>query len=159
MNYIKLQQDLIKTANNRDEKGKMFNGFYVKREFETIIGPNQSQVFILPNECLYIDVEKIFNSKEVPTFERVLSKIETDENYSLLKNEEILERHKYNKKNIDVYRFENSNLNEKIYLDKKLMKYYDTDKLVIYGGNNKQPVKIYEGDLFVGVLAPVWIQD
>ena len=159
MNYIKLQQDLIKAANNRDEKGKAFNGFYLKREFETIIGPNRSQAFVIPNEQLYIDVEKVFNGREVPTFERVLSKIETDENYTHLKHEEVLERRVYNKKKIDVYRFENQNLKEKIYLDKKLMKYYDMDNLVIYGGNNKQPVKIYENDLFIGVLAPVWIQD
>ena len=159
MNYIKLQQDLIKAANNRDEKGKEFNGFYVKREYETIIGPNQSQVFVIPNEQLYIDVEKVFNGKEVPTFENVLYKIETNENYTFLKNEDVLERHVYNKKKIDVYRFENTALNEKIYLDKKLMKYYDMDNLSIYGGNNKQPVKIYENGKFVGVLAPVWIQD
>ena len=159
MNTLKLQNDLIKAAANRDEKGKAFNGFYLKREYETIIGPNQSQAFIIPNEQLYIAVEKVFNGREVPTFERVLSKIETDENYTHLKNEDVLERHVYNKKKIDVYRFENPVLNEKIYLDKKLMKYYDMDKLVIYGGNNKQPVKIYEDDLFIGVLAPVWVQD
>ena len=50
MNYIKLQQELIKSANSRDEKGKAFNGFYVKREYETLIGLNQSQVFVIPNE-------------------------------------------------------------------------------------------------------------
>ena len=159
MDYIKLQQDLIKAANSRDEKGKAFNGFYVKREFETIIGPNQSQVFVIPNEQLYIDVEKVFNSREVPTFENVLYKIETNENYTFLKNENVLEQRVYNKKKIDVYRFENTRLNEKIYLNKKLMKYYDMDNLSIYGGNNKQPVKIYENGKFVGVLAPVWIQD
>ena len=159
MNYIKLQQDLIKAANNRDEKHKAFNGFYVKREFETIIGPNQSQVFVIPNEQLYIDVEKVFNGREVPTFERVLSKIETNENYTFLKNESVLERHVYNKKKIDVYKFENTSLNERVYLNKKFMKYFDMDNLSIYGGNNKQPVKIYENGKFVGVLAPVWIQD
>ena len=159
MNYIKLQQELIKAANNRDEKHKAFNGFYVKREFETIIGPNQSQVFVIPNEQLYIDVEKVFNGREVPTFENVLYKIETNENYTFLKNENVLEQRVYNKKKIDVYRFENQNLNEKIYLNKKLMKYYDMDNLSIYGGNNKQPVKIYENGKFIGVLAPLWIQD
>ena len=159
MNYIKLQQDLIKVANSSDEKGKAFNGFYVKREYETIIGPNQSQVFVIPNEQLYIDVEKVFNGREVPTFENVLYKIETNENYTFQKNENVLEQRVYNKKKIDVYRFENQNLNEKIYLNKKLMKYYDMDNLSIYGGNNKQPVKIYENGKFIGVLAPVWIQD
>ena len=159
MNTLKLQNDLVKAAINRDEKGKAFNGFYVKREYETIIGPNQSQVFVIPNEQLYIDVEKVFNGREVPTFENVLYKIETNENYTFLKNENVLEQRVYNKKKIDVYRFENTKLNEKIYLNKKLMKYYDMDNLSIYGGNNKQPVKIYENGKFVGVLAPVWIQD
>ena len=100
MNYIKLQQDLIKAANNRDEKGKAFNGFYVKREFETIIGPNQSQAFVIPNEQLYINVEKVFNGREVPTFENVLYKIETNENYTFLKNENVLEQRVYNKKKL-----------------------------------------------------------
>lgn len=159
MNYIKLQQDLVKAAFNRDEKSKAFNGFYLKREFETIIGPNHSQAFIIPNEQLYIDVERVFKDKEVPTFEKVLSNIENDKDYALLKNANALEHHVYNKKKIDVYRFENQVLNEKVYLDKRLMKYYNMDSLVIYGGNNKQPVKIYEDDLFIGVLAPVWIQD
>lgn len=159
MNYIKLQQDIIKAAANRDEKGKMFNGFYLKREFETIIGPNRSQAFIIPNEQLYINVEKVFNAREVPTFENVLSKIETNENYTFLKNDNVLEQRVYNKKKIEVYRFENPNLKEKVYLDKKLMKYYDMDNLSIYGGNNKQPVKVYEGEKFIGVVAPVWIKD
>lgn len=159
MNYIKLQQDILKAAANRDEKGKAFNGFYLKRELETVIGPNRSQAFVIPNEQLYIDVEKVFKGKEVPTFENILSKIETDESYALLKNANALERHVHNKKKIDVYRFENMVLKKKIYLDKRLLKYYDMENLVVYGGNNKQPVRIYEGDLFVGVLAPVWIQD
>lgn len=64
MNYIKLQQDIIKDAFNRDEKGKAFNGFYVKREFETIIGPNQSQAFIIPNDELYILTLKKFSTVE-----------------------------------------------------------------------------------------------
>lgn len=159
MNYIKLQQDIIKAAANRDEKGKMFNGFYVKREFETIVGPNRSQAFIIPNEQLYINVEKVFNAREVLTFENVLYKIQNNENYTFLKNDNVLEQHVYNKKKIEVYRFENPNLNKKIYLDKKLMKYYDMDNLSIYGGNNKQPVKIYENGKFIGVVAPVWIKD
>jgi len=159
MNYIKLQQDLIKAAANRDEKGKAFNGFYLKREFETVIGPDHSQAFVIPNERLYIDPDKVFKGKEAPTFENVLSKIETDESYTLLKNDNVLERRERNKKKIELYRFENPSSNEKIYLDKKIMKYYDMDNLVIYGGSDVQPVRIYEGDLFVGVLAPVWIQD
>ena len=159
MNYIKLQQDLIKAANNRDEKYKEFNGFYVKREYETIIGPNRSQAFVIPNEQLYINLEKVFNGKEVPTFENVLYKIQNNESYSVLKDTGIIEQRTICKKKTQLLVFENTNLNEKIYLDKKLLKYFDMDNLSIYGGNNKQPVKIYENGKFIGVLAPVWIQD
>ena len=159
MNYIKLQQDLIKAANNRDEKYKEFNGFYVKREYETIIGPNRSQAFVIPNEQLYINLEKVFNGKEVPTFENVLYKIQNNESYSVLKDTGIIEQRTICKKKIQLLVYENTALNEKIYLDKKLLKYFDMDNLSIYGGNNKQPVKIYENGKFIGVLAPVWIQD
>ena len=159
MNYIKLQQDLIKAANNRDEKYKEFNGFYVKREYETIIGPNRSQVFVIPNEQLYLNLEKVFNGKEVPTFENVLYKIQNNESYSVLKDTGIIEQRTICKKKIQLLVYENTALNEKIYLDKKLLKYFDMDNLSIYGGNNKQPVKIYENGKFIGVLAPVWVQD
>ena len=159
MNTLKLQNDLIKAANNRDEKYKEFNGFYVKHEYETIIGPNRSQAFVIPNEQLYINLEKVFNGKEVPTFENVLYKIETDESYSVLKDTGIIEQRTIGKKKIQLLVFENTALNEKIYLDKKLFKYYDTKNLVLYGGNCKQPVRVYEDTEFVGVLAPVWIQD
>lgn len=95
----------------------------------------------------------------MPSFENVLSKIETDKNYTFLKNDNVLEQHVYNKKKIEVYRFENPTSNEEIYLNKKLMKYYDMDSIVIYGGNNVQPVKIYENEKFVGILAPVWVKE
>lgn len=159
MNYIKLQQDLIKAANNRDEKDKTFNGFYLKREDETVIGPNHSQAFVIPNDNVYIDIEKVFKRQEAPAFDNVLYKIQTDESYSMLKDTGIIEQRTIGKKKIQLVVYENTTLNEKIYLDKKLMKYYDMDNLVIYGGNNKQPVKVYEDTEFVGVIAPVWVKD
>jgi len=100
MNTLKLQNDLIKAAFNRDEKGKPFYGFYLKRESEIVIGPDHSQAFVIPNERLYIDVEKVFNGKEVPTFENVLSNIENDKDYALLKNANALERHVHNGKKL-----------------------------------------------------------
>ena len=159
MDYIKLQNDLMKAAFNRDEKYKQFLGFYLKKEYEIVCGLNRSQAFIIPNDNVYIDIDKIFKGREVPTFDNVLYKIQTDESYSMLKNTGIIEQRTVGKKKIQLLVYENTIFNERIDLDKKLFKYYDTKNLVLYGGNNKQPVKIYEDDLFIGVLAPVWIQD
>lgn len=159
MDYIKLQNDLMKAAFNRDEKYKQFLGFYLKKECELVCGLNRSQAFVIPNDMVYIDIDKIFKGREVPTFDNVLYKIQTDESYSMLKDTGIIEQRTIGKKKIQLLVYENTALNEKIYLDKKLFKYYDTKNLVLYGGNCRQPVKIYENGKFIGVLAPVWIQD
>ena len=159
MDYIKLQNDLMKAAFNRDEKYKEFLGFYLKKECEIVCGLNRSQAFVIPNDSVYIDVDKIFKGREVPTFDNVLYKIQTDESYSMLKDTGVIEQRTVGKKKIQLLVYENTALNEKIYLDKKLFKYYDTKNLVLYGGNCKQPVRVYEDTEFIGVLAPVWIQD
>ena len=31
MNYLKLEQDLLKSASNRDVKGKYFDGFFLEK--------------------------------------------------------------------------------------------------------------------------------
>ena len=159
MDYIKLQNDLMKAAFNRDEKYKKFLGFYLKKECELVCGLNRSQAFVVPNDMVYIDIDKIFKGREVPTFDNVLYKIQNDESYSMLKDTGVIEQRTVGKKKIQLLVYENTALNEKIYLDKKLFKYYDTKNLVLYGGNCKQPVRVYEDTEFVGVLAPVWIQD
>lgn len=159
MNYIKLQQDLIKTAANRDEKYKQFLGFYLKKECEFVCGLNRSQAFIIPNNNVYIDIDKVFKGREVPAFDNVLYKIQTDKTYSMLKDTEVIEQRTIGKKKIQLLVYENIATNEKIYLDKKLFKYYNTKNLVLYGGNDKQPVRVYEDTEFVGVIAPVWVKD
>lgn len=159
MDYIKLQNDLMKASFNRDEKYKQFLGFYLKKEHELVCGLNRSQAFIIPNDRVYIDIDKIFKGREVPAFDNVLYKIQTDESYSMLKDTGIIENRTVEKKKIQLLVYENVTLNEKIYLNKKLFKYYDTKNLVLYGGNNKQPIRVYEDTEFVGVFAPVWIQD
>lgn len=159
MDYIKLQNELMKSANNRDEKYKQFLGFYLKKECELVCGLNRSQAFIIPNDRVYIDIDKIFKGREVPSFDNVLYKIQTDESYSMLKDAGIIEQRTIGKKKIQLLVYENTALNEKIYFDKKLFKYYDTKNLVLYGGNCKQPVRVYEDTEFIGVLAPVWVQD
>ena len=45
-----------------------------------------------------------------------------------------------------------------IYIDKNLLKYFDMDTLVLYGGTDKQPIRVYENETFVGIVCPTWIQ-
>lgn len=159
MDYIKLQNDLMKAAFSRDEKYKQFLGFYLKKECEFVCGLNRSQAFVIPNDNVYIDIDKVFKGREVPTFDNVLYKISTDESYSMLKDTGVIEQRTIGKKKIQLLVYENTTLNEKIYLDKKLFKYYNTKNLVLYGGNDNQPVRVYEDTEFVGVIAPVWVKD
>lgn len=75
MNYLKLEQDLLKSASNRDVKGKYFDGFFLKREDDVLVSFDRTAVFSIPYNELYIDVEKVFDAREVKTLRELLEKI------------------------------------------------------------------------------------
>ena len=156
MNTLKLQQDLIKAAFNRDKKGKMFNGVFLKRDYDMLVGFNGSAIYTIYNDELYIDCEKVFAGRSPQNFENVINGVMDSKDYELLTNTNTIEQHIRNKKKLNLVKFKNSKYD--IYIDKNLLKYFDMDALVLYGGTDKQPIRVYENETFVGIVCPTWIQ-
>ena len=108
MNTLKLQNDLVKAANNRDKKGKLFNGVYLTREYDTLVGFNGSAIYPIYNDELYIDCEKVFNGRSPQNFENVINSVMDDEDYEPLTNTRTIEQRKINGKKANLFKFKNS---------------------------------------------------
>ena len=156
MNTLKLQNDLVKAANNRDKKGKLFNGVFLKRDYDTLVGFNGSAIYTIYNDELYIDCDKVFNGRSPETFKNVVQGIMDNDNYEPLTNTRTIEQHKINGRKAMLFKFNNSKGD--IYINKDLLKYFDMERLVLFGGNNKQPVRAYEDNTFVGIVCPTVIR-
>ena len=157
MNTIKLQNDLTKAAFNRDKKGKLFNGVYLNREYDTLVGFNGSAIYCIYNDEMYIDSEKVFAGRSPQNFENVINSVMDSNDYEPLTNTRTIEQRKINGKKAMLYKFNNSKGD--IYINKDLLKYFDMDKLVLIGGNNTQPVRAYEDNTFVGIVCPTLLKN
>lgn len=156
MNTLKLQNDLTKAAFNRDKKGKAFNGVYLTREYDTLVGFNGSAIYTIYNDELFIDCEKVFNGRSPQNFENVIKGIMDNEDYEPLTNTMTIEQHKINGKKASLFKFKNSKGD--IYINKDLLKYFDMDRLVLIGGDSRQAIRAYEDDTFVGIVCPTLVK-
>ena len=157
MNTLKLQNDLTKAAFNRDKKGKMFNGVFLNREYDTLVGFNGSAIYTIYNDELYIDCEKVFADRMPQNFENVINGVMVSKDYEPLTNLNTIEQHKINGKKANLFKFKNSKGD--IYINKDLLKYFDMNTLVLFGGNNMQPIRAYEDNAFVGIVCPVLLKN
>lgn len=157
MNTLKLQNDLMKAAFNRDKKGKMFNGVFLKRDYDTLVGFNGSAIYTIYNDELFLDCEKVFAGRSPQNFENVINGVMDSKEYELLTNTNTIEQHICNKKKFNLMKFKNSKYD--IYIDKNLLKYFDMDALVLYGGTDKQPIRAYENETFIGIVCPTWVKN
>ena len=157
MNYIKLQNALVKAANNRDKKGKLFNGVYLARDYATLVGFNGSAIYTICNDELYIDCGKVFNGRSPQNFENVINNVMDNDDYEPLTNTRTIEQRKINGKKTMLFKFNNSKGD--IYINKDLLKYFDMECLVLFGGNNTQPIRAYEDNTFVGIVCPTILKN
>lgn len=157
MNTLKLQNDLTKAAFNRDKKGKPFNGVYLTREYDTLVGFNGTAIYCIYNDELYIDCEKAFKGRSPQNFKNVVDGVMNNKDYEPLSNLNTIEVHKINGKKATLFKFKNSKGD--IYINKGLLKYFDMDRLVLIGGDNRQPIRAYEGNTFVGIVCPTVVKD
>ena len=158
MNTLKLQNDLTKAAFNRDNKGKMFfNGVFLKRDYDTLVGFNGSAIYTIYNDELYIDCEKVFLGRSPQNFENIINNIMDNDDYEPLINTRTIAQRKIKGKKATLFKFRNSKGD--IYINKDLLKYFDMDKLTLFGGDNTQPIRAYENNTFVGVVCPTVIRE
>lgn len=159
MNYVKVQQDFIKTLYKEESTGH-YGGSEVgltTEEYEDeskikLIGiGNGYAVYMIPKNFLFIDPEKAHHSPVN------ITKILTFDGYHTASRPGVLKEipGRGNKK-ITIEKFESES--EHAWIDIKLIKYFDKDA-VFHIKNRKSSVYITENNILAGVVMPVCLKE
>ena len=148
MNIINAQVEVLKEA----FKGKRkHNVIYGTLEDKVIIG-NNTILYVIPKEECGIDLTNVDCNNVNIIQESVLKGFINDDKYTsvILTNDIKV----YDKTTLRVF----SKDDEKIYVDDALLKYFDLKKSTFKGRNSKSPIYIYEYEVLVGLVMPVYIK-
>lgn len=149
MNHVKIQVDIIKwNENNRiGRRNKtIFNG-YQQDDENTFIVYNGVAIFIIPNNLVFLDLNKIFDGKQM-NVEKMIDYSNTDKlsNSHLSKSIE--------KRKLRIY----YNHDQTIYVDNDLFKYFD-EEIEEKGTTIKEPIYIFECNQLIGMLLPTVVKE
>ena len=148
MNIINAQVEVLKEA----FKGKRkHNVIYGTLDDKVIIG-NNTILYVIPKEECGIDLTNVDCNNVNIIQESVLKGFINDDKYTsvILTNDIKV----YDKTTLRVF----SKDDEKIYVDDALLKYFDLKKSTFKGRNSKSPIYIYEYEVLVGLVMPVYIK-
>lgn len=147
MNYIKLQQDILKAKFIEDTRGRrspFAYGFY--EESVAIVIDSQYIVFV-PKCAFYLDLEKTF-PKNVPlTVGKMIKPYDTEPitDTGMIRTIE-------DGRKIRVF----SGAKDEIWIDDRKFKYFGKDDVTEYRGTDKKsPIYLYEYEVLVGMILPV----
>lgn len=154
MKELKLQSDLLKMAYNRDYNFKANKLLFTLCDYEGmnyLVYSDEHALYLILERWLYIDVAKVFNT--VPT-KALKSIIDNSKNNNLVEITDTKTIKINDKRKLHIFKIEN----EEIYVDEKLLKYFDFDNdIKFYGANKKEPVYVFENTFLVGVVMPTII--
>lgn len=145
---MKFQQNLLKAADARDGcRHKPFNYFYSETNDKIYICPQGHYFVIIPKTQFYLDKEQVF--KNIAPLKNMKSFLNPDnsqvaiDTHTIIAIESKMKLHEFV---ID---------DESIFVDERLLKYFELEKSTFKGTNRKSPIFIYEYEELVGAVLPV----
>ena len=147
MNIINAQIEVLKEALNGKRK---HNVIYGTLEDKVIIG-NKVRLYVIPKEECGIDLTNVacVHVLQESTLKAFANDVECD-NLTLTNDIKVLE----DKRTLRVF----TNGKENIYLDERLIKNFDLKNSTFKGKGARSVVYIYEDEVMVGFLLPVYIK-
>lgn len=145
MNYTKIQQDLIKDALS----GKGANWCIQMTDTDAIVG-TRYQLYVIDLKYFLLKVNELIGHS-VKSITSAKSMVDGAKDAKILTKTGIKRQcgeHLCMELKVD---------DTLIYLDEKLLKYYDK-KAEFYGTTSTAPVYVYESDILVGVVLPVKVR-
>ena len=143
MNYLKLQQDLIKELVNEPKKKQFIRIGCIDGNVAIL---TEYSAFIVPSDKFLLDYEKIKN-KLMEMEEHTIRKFIPNDLVDVVKTNEIkvIPGQRLNSKPIHCNKYLIDNKTP-LYVNEKLMKYFDGEN-EYKGTNDKAPLFIYEDDV------------
>lgn len=150
MNYLKVQQNLLKAADARDGwKHKDFHVAYSVTDDRVWVCPEGYWMIGIPKDQFYLNVDKIWKDFQPFKTETFLKdtwdlKPAVDTNTTIQVTEF--------KKKLNLHKFVVDG--EEVYIQEKYLEFFDPDAH-FEGRNSKAPLYVYENDELVGLILPV----
>ena len=147
MNIINAQVEVLKEALNGKRKHKVIYGVL---DNKVIIG-NDIRLYVIPKEECAIDLTNVccVQVLQESTLKAFANDVECD-NLTLTNDIKVLD----DKRTLRVF----TNGKENIYLDERLIKNFDLKNSTFKGKGARSVVYIYEDEVMVGFLLPVYIK-
>lgn len=148
MKYVKLQQDILKGVDRSKITGKKSSYMYGMTEDHVAICIDGYVLVFIPKKVYYLDNDKVFEGLTSMTISHF---IKGREDAKPLEETGIIKTDDTGRKCIVLM-----NGDEEIWLDEKLLNYFDLKNDVSYEGTTKKAgVFVYEGEDLVGYVLPV----
>ena len=146
MNIINAQVEVLKEALKK--KNTIIYGVLL----DNVVIGNGNRLYIIPKKECGVDLTNIDSNNVKIMQESSLKNFMNDdlcENVTLTNDIKVAD-----KKTLRVF----SNGNENIYVDESLIKYFELKNSTFKGHNSKSPIYIYEYEVLVGLVMPVYIK-
>lgn len=146
MNYIKLQQDILKARGDEDRRGKRSPFRYGLTEESVYVSMNNSYIVFIPKPVWYLDNEKAFSTTPLNLDNLFKAKEGTVPIYETGLIRTLPDGRK-------VKQFSSGKFD--VYVDENNLKYFGKDVTDYMGINEKYPIYLYEYGRLVGIVLPV----
>ena len=147
MNIINAQVEVLKEA--LKNKNTVIYGELL----DNVIIGNGNRLYIIPKKECGVDLTSIDSNNVKIMQESGLKGFINDDKYTSVILTNDIKVH--DKTTLRVF----SKDDENIYVDESLIKYFDLKKSTFKGRNSKSPIYIYEYEVMVGLVLPVFVKN
>ena len=150
-NAIKAENEVVKASINEDKPSNWYYGEYTEGDCKYDCLTEGHVIVAFTFNTFILNKEMFETSNRVLNIAQLL-----DEANKLAYEPAQLTGAKINDK--DTYCILETATGEKIFFNKKYLKYF-TDDVEYKVHDSKSPIKIYSGDIFMGVIMPVMVKE
>ena len=151
MNYIKIQNDILRAKDKCNISGKRFPYMYGYYDNNVGIVDDEKALYLIPDKLFYLDKDKIFNSVLSNIVEKMVKSELDIQSLIFTDNIRSLKGCK-----IDVAILKDDKNNEIAFNIKYLKNIgLKANECTFKGTNYKSPIYVYEYDKLVAIIMPV----
>ena len=151
MNYIKIQNDILRAKDKCNISGKRFPYMYGYYDNNVGIVDDGKAIYLIPDKLFYLDKDKIFNSVLSNIVEKMVKSELDTQSLIFTDNIRSLKGCK-----IDVAILKDGKNNEIAFNIKYLKNIgLKANECTFKGTNYKSPIYVYEYDKLVAIIMPV----
>lgn len=153
MKYIPFLIEILKAADKRDRKNWLKTNYqYGVTDKSVGVIVDGAYIVFVPRDYFYLDIPKIFRGQAPHNLERLVF---DKEGYTVPAEDTGVTKTVVDDNKVRIFETKKS----EIWIDEKILKYFELDKSTFRGSDHKSPLYIYEesnlGKMLVGMVLSV----